>query len=130
MAMPNNLMKREGTYYARIYIPQDLQPAFDGKKEKWQSLRTKEPREARARLAAVLDEWAGTFADIRRHSNLNESDIQAAAFDHYSAKVEQGDRGRVAPNEAEIWKAFDAAVTKAQEPHPTGPGMFDAVDCH
>lgn len=127
MAMPNNLIRRNGTYYARIYIPQDLQAAFGGKKEKWQSLRTKEPREARARLAAVLDEWEGAFADMRRRLDLSDDDIQAAVFDHYTAKVEQGDRELVAPTETEIWRAIDSAVEKART-HPLGPGMFDPIN--
>lgn len=128
MTMPNNLLKRDGTYYARIYIPLDLQRAFDGKKEKWQSLRTKEPREARERLAAVLDEWVGTFADMRRRVDSTEGDIQAAVAAHYTAKVEQGDLERVKPTETEIWQAFDKAVEVAKEPHPAGAGMFDAIN--
>lgn len=128
MARNSNLHRRNGTYYARIYIPKDLQAAFDGKGEKWQSLRTKEHGEAKSRLAAVLDQWAATFADMRRRKDLTETDIAIAVYDHYTAKVEAGDAERVSrPTKEEITAAFDRAVT-ARRAHASGEGMFQIIN--
>lgn len=126
MAMPNNLLKRDGTYYARIYIPQDLQSAFDGKREKWQSLRTKELSEAKARLAAVLDEWASRFASMRQGKNLSGDEVGRAVFDHYSKTVERGDIERVPATEQEIWDAHEKATAeRIEKQQQYGVGMHD-----
>ncbi|WP_312813121.1 DUF6538 domain-containing protein [Brevundimonas sp.] len=53
--MPTYLTKRGATYYFRRVIPEDLRPAFDGKRELTFSLRTKDRHEAakRCRIEAV-----------------------------------------------------------------------------
>ncbi|MGV8832306.1 MAG: DUF6538 domain-containing protein [Devosia sp.] len=129
MARNSNLHRRDGTYYARIYIPKDLQPAFDGKGEKWLSLRTKEHQDAKSRLAVVLDQWAGTFADMRRRQELSPADINVAVWDHYAANVNDGDRERSSrPSEEQIMTVFDAGVAQSMKPHPLGPGMYDHIN--
>ncbi|GEM_PF-5790189 len=45
MALQANLVKRDGTYYCRVYVPKELQPTI-GKKEVWRSLKTGSYREA------------------------------------------------------------------------------------
>ncbi len=45
------LHRRNGTYYLRAAVPEELRPAY-GKSEVWKSLRTKDPKEA-ARLVKV-----------------------------------------------------------------------------
>ena len=45
MALQANLVKRDGTYYCRVYVPMELQAKI-GKKEVWRSLKTGSYREA------------------------------------------------------------------------------------
>jgi integrase len=114
VSKPNNLMKRDGTYYARVYIPQDLQPAFDGKREKWQSLRTKDLREAKARLAVVLDEWSARFTSMRQGVSLSDDAVSRAIYSHYETTLARGDFERIEPTEDEIWAAHAASIVERE----------------
>ena len=39
MALQTNLVRRNGTFYCRVYVPKELQAAV-GRKEIWRSLKT------------------------------------------------------------------------------------------
>lgn len=71
-------------------------------KQKWVSLQTKDYAEAKRRKAAVVDQWAGNFDDMRRRQELTSTDIAVAVYDHYTAKVAEGDKERASltPQEA------------------------------
>src|SRR5690554_2487010 len=119
--------RRNGTYYARIFIPKDLQVAFNNRKDIWRSLFTKEPAEARLLLPAVLDEWPATSADMRRQRALSDGDIKAAVYVRYSSTLEAGDRERTSPTAEQIQHSLEAGLAKAQS-HPAGSGIFDAIN--
>lgn len=124
-------MRRGAVYYALITIPTDLWLVMgNGKpvKQKWVSLQTKDYAEAKGRKAAVVDQWAGTFADMRRRRDLSDTDIAIAVYDHYSAKLEEGDKERASrPTKDEIAAAFDKAAA-ARRANADGAGMFDVIN--
>jgi len=60
---------------------------------------------------------------MRRRSDLTEDDIAAAAWDHYSAGLEAGDKERgQRPTPADIDVAFDAAMVDARKTGATEDG--------
>lgn len=115
MAYGSNLYRRGAVYYARIFVPKHLQAAL-GKKEIRPSLHTKDYLEAKRRLIPLLDQWAGTFDDMKRRTELTGWDIASAVWNHYATGLEAGDRERASrPTEAEIWAAFDKAMADARK---------------
>lgn len=115
MAYGSNLYRRGAVYYARIFVPSDLQLEL-GKKEIRPSLHTKERPEAMRRLVPLLDQWAGTFDALRRRAEVTDRDIAVAVWDKYSTGLEEGDRERTSrPTDAEIWAAFDKAMADARK---------------
>ncbi|WP_018044902.1 site-specific integrase [Methylobacterium sp. 88A] len=89
MCLASNIARRSGSaaYYARLGVPKDLQTIL-GKRELWESLRTKDAREARGRVAAVLARWHAEFADLRRRREATEADLQAVTWGHYQSEIE------------------------------------------
>ncbi|CDX21976.1 Phage integrase [Mesorhizobium sp. ORS 3324] len=119
-----NLMRRGAVYYALVHVPTDLQAAMQGKKQIWRSLETKDYGEAKRRLTPHLDQWASTFDDMRRRRDLSEADIEVAVWDHYTVKLEEGDRERASrPTQAEIDAATERAALDAIKSgaHEAGP---------
>ena len=114
MARPQRLTRRDGTYYVRIHVPADLVAAMNGKKEFWRSLRTKEYADAKRRELPERDQWAITFDDMRRRSELTAEDMANAVWDHYSAGLAAGDKERLnRPTSAAIDAAEDKAIASA-----------------
>lgn len=129
MSRNSNLRRRgkSGTYYARIFVPKDLQAAI-GRDEISPSLHTKDLVEAKRRLAPVLDQWGATFEDMRRRQTLTTDDVQTAVWDHYNAALVADDARRATlSTPAEIETALDAA-TIGRKPHPAGQSVFDAIN--
>src|SRR5258708_5018441 len=54
-----------GIYYHVKNIPDDVQFAFDGKRQKWQSLRTRDPLEANFRAAPIAEKIERKIANTR-----------------------------------------------------------------
>jgi hypothetical protein len=63
--MTSHIKRRGATYYAQIAVPLDVQ-AVIGRKTMDQSLRTKDPQEAKRRLPDVLKGWHRQFDDAKR----------------------------------------------------------------
>jgi len=62
-----------------------------GRKELWESLRTKDAREARARAPAVLARWQDEFTALRQRLAAvpaTADALQAATWDHYQDELE------------------------------------------
>jgi hypothetical protein len=65
-------------YYARVAIPLDLRSHFPSRKagkftaEVWQSLRTRDPKEAAVKGKAVVATWDAKFAELRRRTQPTE----------------------------------------------------------
>ncbi len=98
---------------------------MEGVKDKWVSLFTKDFADAKRRHAAVLDQWAGTFDDMRRRRELSQADIAVAVYDHYTTKLAEGDEERKSrPTAEDIDAAFDRAAAHARRERPNA----DALD--
>lgn len=87
MCLATNIARRAGSasYYARLGVPKDLREVM-GKRELWQSLGTKNAREAKARVSAVLAGWHEHFAELRSRREarpVGEGVVQAATWEHY-----------------------------------------------
>lgn len=109
------LYRRGAIYYIIVHVPADLVDAMDAK-QKWVSLRTADPKEARRREAAERDQWAATFDAVRRQRQLTPDDVALAVWDHHSAglaaaDIERGHR----PTDAEIVAATDKALADARK---------------
>lgn len=129
MARQANLMRRGAVYYALVHVPTDLQAAMGGKKQVWRSLETKDYSEAKRRLAAHLDQWIGTLDDMRRRRDLTDEDVEVAVWDHYTAKVEEGDRERASrPATAEIEAAMDKAFADARRSGTADAGPIAMIN--
>lgn len=116
MARHTNLMRRGAVYYALVHVPTDLQAAMGGKKQVWRSLETKDYGEAKRRLVAHLDQWTSAFDDMRRRRDLTDADIEVAVWDHYTAKLDEGDKERAdRPTVNQIEAATDAALAEARK---------------
>ena len=121
MCLASNIARRAGSasYYARLGVPKDLQSIL-GKRELWESLRTKDAREAKARVAAVLVRWHAEFEDVRRRRDalpVTTEALAAETWEHYQAEIEQqqNERRRL-PSSDEIRQAqSDAARTIRDE---------------
>lgn len=128
MAYGSNITRRGAVYYARIFVPKHLQAAI-GKKEIRPSLHTKDYVEAKRRLTALMDQWAATFDDMTRRSELTDRDMAAAVWDHYATGLEEGDRERASrPTDAEIWTAFDKAVADARQSGAVDAGPVATIN--
>lgn len=110
MALPKNLHKRDGTYYARIYIPKSLQPLFHGRREKWISLGTKDAKEARNALAAVVAHWTQVFQRFENANELSPAEANVVLASHYHTTVAARDVERTAPKAAEIDAAMERGI--------------------
>ncbi|SFU53257.1 Site-specific recombinase XerD [Methylobacterium sp. 174MFSha1.1] len=107
MCLATNIARRAGSasYYARLAVPKDLQ-AILKKRELWKSLDTKDPREARARVAPVLAKWHADFVDLRRRREAKPEDVQAATWQHYQEELAHYQVERLSlPSETQIEEA-------------------------
>lgn len=98
LCLASNIARRNGSpvYYARLGVPKGLQ-AVVGRKELWESLRTKDAREAKVRVLDVLKRWNDEFDALRRKLAAIEATpdaIQAATWDHYQTELEHHHRER------------------------------------
>jgi hypothetical protein len=98
-------------YYARVAIPQDLQPLYPtktgtSKQELWKSLGTRDPKEAVAKARPVLARWEAEFERLRTRRQPTPADLSKAAWDHYEGELERDrqDRTRL-PGRQDIQRA-------------------------
>lgn len=113
MCLATNIARRAGSasYYARLAVPKDLQPVLK-KRELWKSLDTKDPREARARVAPVLAKWHAEFAELRRRHEATPETVQAVVWEHYQGELEHYRTERSSlPTGVQI----DSAVSRVRE---------------
>ncbi|PTU69057.1 hypothetical protein DBB33_06180 [Chromobacterium haemolyticum] len=92
MPKHTNVLRRTGSsvYYFRITIPTDLRPHFNGKKDVWRSLQTRDLREANRLAARIRVEWDDQFAELRAKDkaavvvSLSDDDISRIVHMHQS----------------------------------------------
>jgi integrase len=93
--LPERMMLRGGTFYCRVWVPNDVAPLI-GRRIVVTSLRTKDPKIARTRLARKTVELDDVFERARAGSTsaahaaqTPETDLRAIAREHSSAVVEK-----------------------------------------
>ncbi|MCQ1779165.1 integrase [Neorhizobium galegae] len=116
MARQSTLKRRgnSGVYYARIYIPQDLQAHF-GVEDKKVSLRTKDEATAKVAFNREKVKWDEIFWSIRQRRNLTEQDKAVAAWEHYEATLERDEEKRrnmpapadIKAEEEKVWRKIE-----------------------
>lgn len=114
MARGSYLFRREGTYYARIDVPTDLVPTL-GKETLKKSLKTKDLKEAKRSVLAVVSDWHRLFETTRSRLGLSSSDREHAGWDHYNEALDfdEAERSRL-PTQAEV-EAETARLTRRVE---------------
>lgn len=121
MARRDDLHRRGAVYYLLVHVPGDLQPAMDGKKQIWRSLGTTDYAEAKRRKSALKDQWTATFDEMRRKRDLTDHDIGVAVWQHYSTKLDEGEKiRRDRPTPDQIERATEKAYADAR-----ASGAFD-----
>jgi integrase len=101
-------------YYARIDVPLDLIAHF-GHEVRKKSLRTKDEREAKARLWPIVDAWRSEFDDVRLRRNMTDDDKAHATWQHYNAVLDRDEQRRQQlPTQADIDAATERAVADMQ----------------
>lgn len=129
MSIASNIQKRPGSsfYYARIEIPKELRQHYPGAGKKsphrdqlWKSLKTRDPREARERGAAVIARWRAEFADLLRRREPTPTDLQAAVWSHYQEALATDQRSRAryptAASLEEVKQKARAEIDAGQDP--------------
>ncbi len=64
-----HIVLRGNTYYARLTVPEDARSYF-GMSELWQSLKTKNLRDAEYRAARLVTEWKAQIESYRGNTGL------------------------------------------------------------
>jgi integrase len=126
------LFRRNGTYYARLHVPEELQELV-GKADRWKSLKTSDLREAKLRAPAIVARWREEDELIRRKRIMTEDDLKAARWDHYTRELDHDAKRRLSFLSAEKIKAAEEALKRAGEAIPEGdfehfdlsPAAFD-----
>lgn len=73
-------------------MPKDLQKRLG--KERWKSLRTTDPKEARRLARPILDQWEQEFAEVRKPRILTEVELQDAVWSRYLELLTEDERFR------------------------------------
>jgi len=104
-----HLLRRNGTYYLRLRIPQDLlkAKAYGNKKEIKHSLGTKERTKAERLAATRLVEWEEDFAEKRQ--------TLADRRNRASCRRSRGEIATVATNKAELRLLSDLSKLEQQD---------------
>ncbi len=114
MTRRSNLIRRNGTYYARVYYPLDLQAHFRSEDKKI-SLRTKEEGVAKQRLNLELAKWDAVFEDLRARRVMTADDKADATWQHYEATLERDEEQRQRlPSRADVDAAMAQAIDQAK----------------
>lgn len=106
MALATNIVNRPGSssYYVRIKLP--------GEKQRWISLRTASPTEARLRAPRVIQLAQDEYLARKHSRELVEDDVAAIAWKHYSELVENDERFRdqnlTDEQLDELWRVLEA----------------------
>ena len=118
MSLTTNVVRRVGSrnYYVRVAIPTDLQVRLGRvgkpKKERWQSLNTTNPTEAKRSARPIIEQWEREFAELRLPKHLTEAELQDAVWRRYRELVMADEKFRQElPTDAdlnEIWKHLES----------------------
>ncbi|AKI01424.1 site-specific recombinase XerD [Hoeflea sp. IMCC20628] len=102
MARLSYLLRRNGSYYARMRVPIELVDAI-GKKELVKALGTKDENEAKRLMWRVVEGWNREFDELRSRRDITPDDQAVAVWQRYEEITEQYDqKSRTLPTSAEI----------------------------
>jgi integrase len=102
VSLATNIVRRQGSrnYYVRVGIPKDLQTRLGTpgkpKRERWQSLNTTNPYEAKRSARPIVDQWEREFEELRRPKQLTEAELQEAVWRRYLELVTADEKFRQA----------------------------------
>lgn len=118
MSLPSYIVRRQGSrnFYVRMPIPKDLQARLGTpskpRRERWQSLNTSDPAEARRVGRPIIEQWEREFRELRRPKQLTEAELQDVIWRRYVQLVTADERFRLAlPTEEDIkqhWAQVEA----------------------
>lgn len=122
------LTKRDGVYYVRLDVPEDLVPVLKTTTRK-KSLKTKDKAEAKSRMWAVITEWQREFDDLRSRRVLTDADRQHAVWDHYTGTLARDEAERAnLPTDADIQEARAKALARIHAEDVSGLSPLAVFD--
>jgi integrase len=102
VALASNIVLRGGTYYVRVAVPLDLKARIR-RREIWQSLRTKDPREAKRLGAVTLAKLQNDWASLRHKREPGEFELRSAVISFFREEEERDlERRLILPTQVEI----------------------------
>lgn len=122
------LTRRDGVYYARIDVPQDLVLILNSQTKKL-SLKTKDKAEAKRLLWPVISLWQREFDDLRARRTLADADRQFAVWEHYTAALDRDEAERAAiPGQADLDRIKAELFARVERGEITGIDPLSTVD--
>lgn len=122
------LTKRDGVYYARIDVPQDLVAILKTRTRKL-SLKTKDKAEAKRLLWPVISKWQREFDDLRARRSLVDADRQFAVWKHYTAALDRDEAERAAtPGQADLDRIKAELLARVEKGEITGIDPLSVLD--
>ncbi len=91
--MATNISRRGSVYYVRVAVPRDLMESV-GRREIWQSLRTKDATEARRLARAALGRLDEQWRSLRDRREVTRDDVETLIWQRYADILEADDRWR------------------------------------
>lgn len=122
------LTRRDGVYYARIDVPQDLVTILKTRTKK-RSLKTKDKAEARRLVWSVISAWQREFDDVRARRSLVDADRQFAVWEHYTATLDRDEAERAAtPGQADLDRIKADLLSRIEKGEITGTSSLSTID--
>lgn len=122
------LTRRDGVYYARIDVPQDLVTVLKTRTKK-RSLKTKDKVEAKRLVWPVISEWQREFDELRARRSLVDADRQFAVWEHYTAALDRDEVERAAmPGQAEMDRIKADLLSRVERGEITGTSPLSTID--
>ncbi len=126
--VPSYLNRRgkNGIYHVRLRVPKDLIGVFR-RAEFNKSLGTSDLRLAAKLARPILEQWEGAFERARRKPDLNLSDLNAAAREHYERALYDDEERRVGlPSPSQVEQQKAEAIRQLRD--AARKGQFDPED--
>lgn len=132
----NNLLQRKLTWYARYYVPKDVQPDF-GRAEVQRTLATRDKLEAHRRLPAVLAQLQSEVEEAiesKRPVDLRSESYVRRQLDLIEARATAGEYPEpshpelAGAAEVELDLLFDSYATATGAVHPERGPMPSLID--
>lgn len=122
------LTRRDGVYYARIDVPQELVTVLKTRTKK-RSLKTKDKVEAKRLVWPVITEWQREFDELRARRSLVDADRQFAVWEHYTAALDRDESERAAiPGQADLDRIEADLLSRIEKGEITGTTPLSAID--